>query len=244
MAREEVKDQEIVTEQPEKDSAPEQDTKPEEEIFYGKNEEKNEKTTEKKDGGSERVDAKEKEEVKKEDGILEKPKEKTDDKPEEISLEIPKNSLLSVERANEIKAYAKEQGLSKEVAQHMLNSENQLLTNYVTQFQPGGPAWTKIESAFREKAMSDPVVGGTDENLNKSVSLAEEAMDTFLNADEKKEMQTLLHNSGYGSHPVILKMLRKAGEIIANDKIEQGRTVERKKPKTPGEVFWGTKDNT
>lgn len=126
-------------------------------------------------------------------------------------LKIEEGSLIDESVLEEVISLAKEQGLSKEQAQKILDSQSSLVSDYhnkvVNDFNDQVVTWGNQIKADKE-------LGG--ENLTKNVELAKLAVETFAG----KEFLQELDQTGYGNHPKLFKLLVGIGrELKAKDTV-------------------------
>lgn len=166
-------------------------------------------------------------EVKKEESTT-SPQEK---KPEEVPYELkaPEGSLLDAKAIDEIKAFAKAQGLSQTQAEKLLMRENEAKSRFVEgqaeQLHQAAQTWHKQVSEDQE-------LGG--EKLKESVTLAKSVVDRFGSEALKKE----LNDSGLGNHPELVRLCARIGKAMSNDSlVVPGATSGTKK--SMEEVFYG-----
>ena len=157
------------------------------------------------------------------------PEEKADEKPDdeskegkdeadkeiEYDLKMPKDTLLQESIVEEIVSIAKEQGLSNEQAQKVLDMQSEAVSKY----------HTKLESDFNtqvkewgEELRADKDIGG--EHLKQNVEYARRTVIKFGGEEFLNE----LDQTGYGNHPGLFKMLARMGyELEARENISGGK---------------------
>lgn len=154
------------------------------------------------------------EQEQKSDDKEEKSDDKEEGKEEEIELDLPESSRVSEKRRDEIVAYAKEQGLSKEAAQAMLEGEH----NAVVAFEEQRVGeFKELVKGWEKEAKSDADIGG--EKFNMSLVNAKKALGQFGN----EKLTQLLNSSGLGSHPEVVRAFAKIGEAMGESFIEGDR---------------------
>jgi len=159
----------------------------------------------------------------------EESKETSESKEDLKEITLPKDALISETEFNAFKEYAKEQGLTNKQAQALLEKQNEQLGQFVN---------TQVE-AFKEKIASyesavkaDKEIGGA--NFNKSISLAKRVLEKFGNDSLKVE----LDQSGFGSHPEVIRLLSKIGQAIGDDTLVAPKAPVATKPKSLAETFY------
>lgn len=171
-------------------------------------------------------DAQEKVEAKKETEV----KKEASKEPEtqDLELALPENSKLSASDLESVKAFAKENGLSKEVAQKILDDKASIKEAYVSELQESAK---KQADAWLNDAKNDPEIGKA---FNENVILANRALDKFAT----KELRQALDVSGLGNHPEMLKFASRVGKFLADDKFESAPKSPAA-PKSMEELFYG-----
>ncbi len=74
-----------------------------------------------------------------------------------------------------------------------------------------------MQQAWADASRSDKEFGG--DKLNESLAVAKQALDTYGDA----ELKSLLHSSGLGNHPALIRLLVKTGKTLATDAVVTGR---------------------
>lgn len=206
--------------------------KPIKDVFYGDKSDSDD--SDKEDNEDKDLDDKEvKEDVesKKDEAVVDKnKKEEASKKDVEVKLSIPENLAIPRERIDEIESYAKDQGLSSEVAQRMLDNENEAVENYKI---ANLKAYNEMaDKDWPKMAMEDKEIGG--DKFKESCAMAKRAIDQFAS----EELTKLLNSTGYGNHPEVIRCFSNIGKLIRDDKIIFGEThsVEEK---TAAEILYG-----
>lgn len=133
---------------------------------------------------------------------------------EDFKLEISKESGLTENDALEVTALAKEAGLSKEVAQKLLDNRASQLKN-VYEAQKTEYA-TKI-SEWKKELENDPEIGGV--NFKTSILQANIILDKFASPKLRKD----LDSTGLGNHPELVRFIARLGkEFSTNDTMVKG----------------------
>lgn len=138
-----------------------------------------------------------------EDGA--KPKEEV-----KYDLKLPEGTLLTQAEVDKIVSFAKDQGLSQESAQKLVEREHEILANYKDnqeqQFEQMREQWFK-------QVEGDKELGG--DNLKATAEMARRALDKFAPDSLKK----FFAESPYGNHPDVIRMFSKIGKAMQDDKI-------------------------
>jgi len=156
--------------------------------------------------------------------------EKPTEQEKPIELKLPEGSLLTAEELADISTYAKEKGLSQDVAQELLVRESEVVAEFhakqVEQFQAKREEW-------KNQVVADKELGGN--NLQKNVELAHRALEKFGSPALKEELE----KTGYGNHPEIVRLFSKIGQVMANDVIMAQNSIPSQK-KSIEEVLYGS----
>lgn len=154
---------------------------------------------------------------------------KASDKKIEYDLKLPEGSQLAKEDVDGIAAYAREQNLSNEVAQAILNRESFKKAEQEKEMQALSTQWKK-------EILSDKVFGG--EAFPKNAELASR----FVKANWSKEAVEYLNSSGLGNHPDLVRTCIIAAQNSANDSIINGKGQGAKRMDTKDVLYGGKKE--
>lgn len=135
------------------------------------------------------------------------------DKPKEevkYDLKLPEGTELTKTAVDEIVAFAKEQGLSQEAAQKLVDREhsalNQLKQTQQQQFEQKREEWWKAVE-------SDVELGG--ENLKKTSEYSRQALERFA----PESLKTFLAESPFGNHPDLVRLFANIGKAMQGDSL-------------------------
>ena len=157
-------------------------------------------------------------------------KEKSED--QEYSLELGEESLLDEGFLEEVESFAKEKGLSKEVAQEWVAKQEAFIKEQVDLAQEKQDE--EIE-AWKQSVIDDPKMGG--DNLKQTVSNARKVVERFGG----EELSQILNDTGFGNHPVIVGFLAQIGSLMNEDSLilpGEGMAKEQ----SLEDLFYGTKN--
>lgn len=157
------------------------------------------------------------------DPKVEKPAEPKAVAPEKYDLKLSEGSLVDARFMERIATHAKEQGLSNEQAQALLDQKSNEVAAYI---QEQSAAW-------KEAALADKEIGG--DNLNKNVEMAKRVVDRFGSDSLKKE----LDKTGYGNHPEVVRLLMKIGSSMSEDQLVVPGSQPVTAPKSREELYYG-----
>jgi hypothetical protein len=139
--------------------------------------------------------------------------------PEKYELKLPDESTLDPATIERTAATARELGLSQDAAQGVLNFAAKLADDHVDALlaaqQPGGADWEKRQTDWKAKIAADPDIGGS--KLEASQNLAKRVLVTFFDPEVTK----FLHETGYASHPGVVKALVQIGKAMSEDRLIQ-----------------------
>jgi hypothetical protein len=159
--------------------------------------------------------------------------QETAGKTEPISyeLKIPEGSEFPESKLDEIASFARERGLSKEVAQAVLEREAGALKAHK---EAEAQRWTQVQQQWVEDLKSDKVYGG--ENFDKTVANAKRALARFA----PESLMELLNRTGMGNHKDVIVTFARIGEAFAEDSlITRGASSQPAKAKTLEDIFYG-----
>lgn len=134
-----------------------------------------------------------------------KPKEEV-----KYDLKLPEGTLLTQAEVDEIVSFSKEQGLSQEFAQKLVEREHKILANYKDNQEQ---QYEQMRDILFKQVESDKELGG--ENLKTTAELAKRALNKFAPDSIKK----FFAESPYGNHPEIIRMFSNIGKSMQDDKL-------------------------
>lgn len=162
--------------------------------------------------------------------VEEKTEDKTEDKKtEEIVLKTPENSDLTQAEIDEVLNLAKENNLTQEQAQKIVDARASSISGYVSRTME---KHKEQVAAWADSVKSDKELGG--ENYKKTIELSRRAIDKYASPALKKA----LDESGYGNHPELVRVFKRFGETISDSKMVHG-SKSAATPKFAHEVFYG-----
>lgn len=145
-----------------------------------------------------------------------KPGDKPAEPPAEyVDFATPEGVTLNTDAMTELKAFAKEKGLSQEEAQKLvdLGVKNQQANQQAiaTQIEQAVAQWA-------EQSRTDKEFGG--DKLAENTAMAKRALDTF----GTPALSAMLKESGLGNHPEIIRAFYRVGQAISEDRLVSGST--------------------
>lgn len=153
-----------------------------------------------------------------------------DKPPVEYKLALPKDSLLEPSTVDEIVSYAKEQGLSNEAAQKMLERENGAVAGYQ---EAQDKEVKEIRDGWKGETKADKELGG--ENFTKSSETALRVIDRFAT----KDFKTLLEDTGFGDHPEVVRIFTRIGAMMTDDQFVQSKAQASGKERSDADILFG-----
>ncbi len=160
--------------------------------------------------------------------------QQTDDtKPVEYKLALPKDSLLDPSKVDEIVAYAKEQGLSNEAAQEILNNHSESVTAYKDSQDNEAKG---IVASWLSDAENDKEIGGAE--FKKNGELAKRVVDRFATPEFKSIMNDKTYP--FGNHPEVIRIFSRIGKLMGEDMLTTGNAAGEGE-KDMAEVFYPSK---
>lgn len=97
----------------------------------------------------------------------------------------------------------------------------------------GGPLWTEHVERLAADALSDKDIGGTPERLAAHVGKAQAVLKQFGDA----KFAEMLDETGYGSHPALIKLLARVNDALGEDRVIQGEPP-KPKPKSAAQAIY------
>lgn len=175
------------------------------------------------------------------------PADKSADAPAPIALTAPKGAItLTEDSLAAIATLATEHKLDAKAAQALVDTIgeriNQSAETYFAErlkaYEPDGAEWTKQVEQWESEALKDRDIGGSAEQLQHNAQLAQRVLATFF----PKEVVALLHATGWGSHPGVLKGLVKIGRQSTESSLVTIDAPASVKPKlTTAQKLYGPK---
>lgn len=142
---------------------------------------------------------------------------KTDDataKPAEPAKEVvyefklPEGVEFKGELLDELKATAKDLGLTQEQAQRVADLGAKQAQGFAAQLVEQQKTLT---AEWANQTTTDKEIGG--DKLAENLAVAKKALDAF----GSPELKTLLNQTGFGNHPDVVRFMVKAGKAISED---------------------------
>ena len=129
--------------------------------------------------------------------------------PEAYDLKMPDGVELDAAAADEFTAIAKELKLD-------LPSAQKLADVAAKQAQRQAESHAKLVESWAEQVKVDKEIGG--DKFDENLGIARKALETF----GTPELRDVLHASGLGNHPEVIRAFYKAGKAISDDSFVKG----------------------
>ena len=153
--------------------------------------------------------------------------------PESYDLKIPDGSLLKTDYIEEIKAEAKELGLTNSEAQEYLESQHRAVSTYhETLFRD----YETEKSRWAKQSESDKEFGG--DGFKQNVELANRALKRY---DKSGVFSEMLNKSGFGNHPEVLRIFVRIGKDMSEDTMIHARAHDNQK-KNIEDILYSSKE--
>lgn len=147
---------------------------------------------------------------------------KTEPEPKEkkeavkYDLKIPKGSRLSESAVEDVTSFAKERGLTNDQAQAILDRQSNALEVTDKANRPGGAEWKKRVDTWESAIAADPEIGG--EKMKENAELASRVVKRYGSESLQRDLQ----ETGFGSHPELVRLLTKIGRAMGESKLVTG----------------------
>lgn len=154
--------------------------------------------------------------------------------PEKYDLKMPEGSPLDKSYVDKIASYAKEQGLSNEQAQKVLEREHSVVSDFAKKQQENH---NQLVDTWAKQVESDNEIGG--QNYKQNVELASRVVkrfgsDTFIKG---------LNDTGFGNHPEFVRVFTRIGKAMSDDQLVMPGSQPAPKREI-ADVFYGSGSKT
>lgn len=123
---------------------------------------------------------------------------------------MPADSLLDAAHVEKVTAFAKEQKLAPEVAQTLLQRENDAVKGYAM----AQKAIVETEKAGWMKTVEgDAELGG--QYLARTVETTKRVVERYASDEFKK----IMDNTGFGNHPEFVRFVARLGKAMTEDQL-------------------------
>lgn len=155
-------------------------------------------------------------ESKDDDGSEEEEAESTESKDDEegsFEIVLPEKTHLSKELAGEFAEFAKETGLTNEVAQKVFEQNSKVIDSFISHAQD---KQADLHESWRQETLNDPELGG--KNLVATSESSKRALERF----GSPELTTMLREGKFGNHIEVVRFMDKIGKAMGDDKMIHG----------------------
>lgn len=132
--------------------------------------------------------------------------------PQPIKLELPKDSPLTADDLKSLTDLATKAGLKQDQAAELLTAQQKLLTDFAARQQEAHLAQVQ---AWDKSLVDDKEIGG--QNLKPNLEAGRRALERF-----GPELIPFLRDSGFNSHPDVVKFIVRIGKAMSEDRIATG----------------------
>jgi hypothetical protein len=139
--------------------------------------------------------------------------------PEKYDLKLPDGSKLDPAFVERTAAIARELGLDQKGAEQLLANRTKEIADVTAALKApdlktglgAGPLWIARDDAFRKEAFADKQFGNGDKaTFDTHIEQAQQGLKILEQGSP--DVRALLNESGWGSHPVVLKALASLGK--------------------------------
>ena len=164
--------------------------------------------------------------------------------PEKYDLKLPEGSKLDPAFVERTAAIARELGLDQKGAERLLATRTKELTDVTDALRPpdkdgknAGPLWQARDETFRKQAFQDKQFGNGDQaTFDTNVEKAQQGLKILETG--APEIRALLVESGWGSHPVVLRALASLGKRSAEGAQIRGAATSTERVKSAAEQMY------
>jgi len=153
--------------------------------------------------------------------------------PQAYALKLPEGSPLEAAQLEKIASYAKEQGLSEEQAQKLVERESAAVSGFV---ESQKEIVKKQVDAWMADTKSDKEIGG--DAFNQNVELAKRVVQKY----GSPSLQQALNETGLGNHPELVRFCLRIGKSMADDQLVLPGAQSGGR-KSAEEIFYGSDTN-
>jgi len=150
------------------------------------------------------------------------------------TLALPKDAQIEAGAVERLTSFAKEHKLAPDVAQKALDlADAEVKADRVKQNEAASESFKALASKqWVEDVKADKEFGG--EKYLVTVEEVKRAADRFL-TDEDRET---LNKTGWGNHPMLVKMFARIGRSMGNDKLVNGNSGGNGVPKSDAQALY------
>jgi hypothetical protein len=150
--------------------------------------------------------------------------------PEKYDLKMPESSKLSQDQIDKIAAIAREQGLSNEAAQKLVNEQHEVVSGFEASLQSN---FKETVEEWKAQAAKDTEYGGAE--FTRNVELAKRVVSRY----GSDEFVKALDESGFGNHPELLRVFVRIGNAMGEDRLVTSSASSASSGRSLEDVFYG-----
>lgn len=136
--------------------------------------------------------------------------ESKDDKEGSFELNLPEKSHLSKEDVAKFAEFAKENDMSEDVAQKVLEQRSEAIDSFVSHALE---KQTELHESWRQETLNDPELGG--ENLVATSENSKRALNKF----GTPELTKMLRDGKFGNNIEVVRFMNNIGKAMGDDKM-------------------------
>ena len=133
-----------------------------------------------------------------------------------LNSPYPKAWLMDEAQTADFKSFAKEQGLTQEQAQKVLDFGGVKIKEMI---EAPYKTWRETQEKWQAEVKADPEIGGTkfEQSIKDSALVFEpnESNPFVGSAEEAKALREALNTTGAGNNPAVVKLFVKMGKLLA-----------------------------
>lgn len=154
--------------------------------------------------------------------------------PTDYTLVLPENSLLTPEDLASIAKEAKASGLTKEQAEKVVVSQNQVVATTTARIKAQQEeAIVKAKVEWRKEIESDPEIGG--DKLAETTVMASRAYKSVVSPADRQYIESV----GLDHTPQFTRIMAKIGRMMSEDRLVLGNPGGAPSPMSAAEKLYG-----
>lgn len=146
-----------------------------------------------------------------------------------FDLKLPENTSLTKEYVDKVASFAKENGLTPAQAQKVLERDHAF---FAENQKSAKENFEKQIMGWEKQVQEDKILGG--DNFAANMEFAKRGFEKF----STPELKAILNQSGYGSHPEVVRMFYAIGKAMSDDSFHKGGGT-KAEPSTAGALLYG-----
>lgn len=165
--------------------------------------------------------------------------------PEQYDLKLPEQSTdLDAKLVERTGAIARDLGLPQDAAQKMLDAVVKEVGLHhqaaLEAYKPDGVEWKKQVEGWETAAIADTEIGGSADALKASGELGKRVLATF----GSETIYKFLHETGFGSHPDVIRLLRRIGKAMDEGSLVTAGAQDEGAPSLADKLYGKKKPDT